>query len=199
MMQGFNPGPSVGQISADGLWRWDGANWVPTGAAAVNSQPAMYGYAVGAEASKSPRSALLTAGSATALAAVAVVAAGCILPYVHYTGDTTGINPSPSIFNGGFSGAWGDVTEPAVVILFSIVASILALAWTSRTVRALMAGALLAMGAQTFTLFVGYGVAGAAYGQLQAGSIVGPVGAILLFVGGALIGASLLQPDPNRR
>ena len=72
-----------------------------------------------------------TAGSATALAAVAVVAAGCILPYVHYTGDTTGINPSPSIFNGGFSGACGDVTEPAVVILFSIVASILALASTS--------------------------------------------------------------------
>jgi hypothetical protein len=198
-LQGFNPDPSVGQISPDGLWHWDGAHWVPTGGAGVNAPPAIHGYAAAAEASKSPRSSLVTAGSVTALAAVVMITAGCILPYVHYAGDTTGINPSPSIFNGGFSGAWGDVTEPAVVILFSIVASILALASTSRTVRALMAGALLAMGAQTFTLFVGYGVAGAAYGQLQAGSIVGPVGAILLFVGGALIGASLLQPDPNRR
>ena len=58
-----------------------------------------------------------------------------------------------------------------------------------------MAGALLAMGAQTFTLFVGYGVAGAAYGQLQAGSIVGPVGAILLFVGAAGLWNSF---DANR-
>jgi hypothetical protein len=164
------------QLSPDGLFRWDGTQWVP------NAGPT----------GKSTQSWLATTGAITAITSVFVIVAGCLLPYTRYSEATPGYSQSPSVFIGGFPGAWGDVTEPALVILFALTASAVIIAWPNRTARAFASGALVVMGAQTFMLFVGYAAGGAANGQLQSGSFVGMFGSLLLFVGGAISAASLL-------
>ena len=189
-MQGTDPSVLPGRVSPDGLWRWDGVRWEP--AASLNPPPPLFGSAPATEAFRSERSGLASAGGITAIIATVIVFFGCALPYVHYSGDVSGVSASPSVFHGGFSGDWGNIAEPLVVILFSLAASIVVIAAKDRTARAFSSGALLAMGAQVITLFVGYDVAGASYGQLQAGGIVGPLGGIVLFVGGAMAAASLL-------
>jgi hypothetical protein len=169
------------QLSPDGLFRWDGTQWVP------NAGPA------GKPTAKSTQSWLTTTGAITAMTGVFVIIAGCLLPYTRYPEATPGYSQSPSVFSGGFPGAWGDVTEPALVILFALTASVLIIAWPNRTARAFASGALAVMGAQTFMLFVGYAAGGAANGQLQSGSFVGMFGSLLLFVGGAISAAGLLK------
>lgn len=164
------------QLSPDGLFRWDGTRWVPT---------------TGATA-KSMQSWLATTGAITAITGVVVIIAGCVLPYMRYTEATSGYSQSPSVFNGGFPGAWGSVPEPILVIVFAFVASVLIVAWPNRTARAFASGAIVVMGAQTFMLFVGYAAAGAGNGVLQSGSFVGLFGSVLVFVGGAISAASLL-------
>jgi hypothetical protein len=135
---------------------------------------------------------LATTGAITAITAVVVIIAGCVLPYVRYTEASPGDSQTASVFNGGFPGAWGNVPEPVLVIVLALAASVLIIAWANRTARAFASGALVVMGAQTFMLFVGYAAAGAGTGVLQSGSFVGLFGGFLLFVGGAISGASLL-------
>ena len=135
---------------------------------------------------------LATTGAITAITAVVVIIAGCVLPYVRYTEASPGDSQTASVFNGGFPGAWGNVPEPVLVIVFALAASVLIIAWPNRTARAFASGALVVMGAQTFMLFVGYAAAGAGSGVLQSGSFVGLFGSFLLFVGGAISAASLL-------
>jgi hypothetical protein len=135
---------------------------------------------------------LATTGAITAISSVVVIIAGCVLPYVRYTDATPGESQTASVFNGGFPGAWGNVPEPALVIVLALAASVLIIAWPNRTARAFASGALVVMGAQTLMLFVGYAAAGAGSGVLQSGSFVGLFGSVLLFVGGAISAASLL-------
>ena len=135
---------------------------------------------------------LATTGAITAITAVFVIIAGCVLPYMRYTEATTDYSQTPSVFNGGFPGAWGSIAEPVLVIVFALAASVLIIAWANRTARAFASGALMVMGAQTLMLFVGYAAAGAGNGVLQSGSFVGLFGSLLLFVGGAIAAASLL-------
>ncbi len=135
---------------------------------------------------------LATTGAITAITAVVVIIAGCVLPYVRYTEASPGDSQTASVFNGGFPGAWGNVPEPVLVIMFALAASVLIIAWPNRTARAFASGALVVMGAQTFMLFVGYAAAAAGSGVLQSGSFVGLFGSFLLFVGGAISAASLL-------
>ncbi len=135
---------------------------------------------------------LATTGAITAITAVVVIIAGCVLPYVRYTEASPGDSQTASVFNGGFPGAWGNVPEPVLVIVFALAASVLIIAWPNRTARAFASGALVVMGAQTFMLFVGYAAAAAGSGVLQSGSFVGLFGSFLLFVGGAISAASLL-------
>jgi hypothetical protein len=111
---------------------------------------------------------------------------------MRYTEATTDYSQTPSVFNGGFPGAWGSIAEPVLVIVFALAASVLIIAWANRTARAFASGALMVMGAQTLMLFVGYAAAGAGNGVLQSGSFVGLFGSLLLFVGGAIAAASLL-------
>ena len=136
---------------------------------------------------------LATTGAITAITAVVVIIAGCVLPYVRYTEASPGDSQTASVFNGGFPGAWGNVPEPVLVIVFALAASVLIIAWPNRTARAFASGALVVMGAQTFMLFVGYAAAAAGSGVLQSGSFVGLFGAVLLFVGGTISAASLLM------
>jgi hypothetical protein len=135
---------------------------------------------------------LATTGAITAIAAVVVIIAGCVLPFVRYTDATPGYSQTASVFNGGFPGAWGNVPEPILVIVFALAASVLIIAWANRTARAFASGGLVVMGAQTFMLFIGYAAGGAGSGVLQSGSFVGLFGSLLLFVGGAISAASLL-------
>jgi len=164
------------------LWRWDGTRWVP------NAGPT----------GKSMQSWLATTGAITAITAVFVIIAGCLLPYTRYSEAVAGYSQTPSVFNGGFPGAWGNVTEPALVILFALAASVLIIAWPNRTARAFASGALVIMGAQTFMLFIGYAAAGAGDGVLQSGTFVALFGSFLLFVGGAISAASLLTTAAAR-
>jgi hypothetical protein len=204
-MQGTDPSVLPGYLSPDGLWRWDGLRWVPAASptpspaeATFAPPPAMFGSASAAPVSRPPRSWLATGGGITAIIAVGVIIAGCIFPYAHYR-DASG-GSSPSIFNGGFAGSWGNIAEPVLVILFALAAAITLIAWMSRTARAFSSGALLAMGAQTFMMFIGYAAAAAGFGQIGAGSIVGLIGGILLFLGGAASAGSLLSPyAPGQR
>ncbi len=136
---------------------------------------------------------LATTGAITAITAVVVIIAGCVLPYVRYTDATPGESQTASVFNGGFPGAWGNVPEPVLVIVLALAASVLIIAWPNRTARAFASGALVVMGAQTFMLFIGYAAAGAGSGVLQSGSFVGLFGSFLLFVGGTISAASLLM------
>jgi len=140
---------------------------------------------------------LATTGAITAITAVFVIIAGCVLPYMRYTEASPDYSQSPSVFNGGFPGAWGNVPEPVLVIVFALAASVLIIAWANRTARAFASGALMVMGAQTLMLFIGYAAGAAGNGVLQSGSFVGMFGSLLLFVGGAISAASLLAaPRP---
>jgi len=194
-MQGSDP-RAPGYLSPDGLWRWDGARWVPVGsqpppppAATFASPPATFGAVPSIAVSGPPRSRLATGGGITAILAVGVIIAGCIVPYAHYSDGS-----SPSVFNGGFAGAWGNAAEPVLVILFALAAAMTLIVWKNRTARAILSGALLAMGGQTFTMFIAYAAAAVGSGQLGAGSVVGFIGSILLFASGAMSAFSLLSP-----
>lgn len=134
-------------------------------------------------------------GGIAGIIGVVVVFVGCALPYVHYTGDTGGQSADPSVFNGGFPGAWGNAVEPVMVVVLALAAAILVIAWPNRTGRAFSSGALVAMGVTTLAMFIAYIAAGSAFGHLQAGAVLGPVGAVLLLIGGLLAAGSLLMPE----
>jgi hypothetical protein len=175
------PPSSASHLSPDGLWRWDGTRWVAnTGQAAATS--------------KTSRSWLAGAGAIVAIIGASTIIAACFLPFAHCAPSSTSgcWTEWPSVFSGGFPGAWGNVAEPVLVILLAVSAAVLIIASTNRTARAFSAGALLVLGAQTFMLFVGYLAAGAGTMQLAAGGFVGLFGSILLAVGGAMSAASLL-------
>jgi len=193
LMQGADPSASTGRLSPDGMWRWDGVRWMPVANATPPPPTTPFTGDPAAQASKSARSSVATIGGIGAIVGVVILVVGCVLPYVHYTGDVTGVSANPSVFNGGFPGAWGNVIEPLLVCLLGLAASILVIAWANRTARAFSSAALIAMGLQTLAMFVGYDAAGAAYGQLQAGAFVGPIGAFLILISGVLAAASLLM------
>lgn len=185
------PGPAPGNLSPDGMWRWDGARWTPT----FNSPPAMLGEAPVATGRTSRRSWLATAGGIAALAGVCAVAIGSILPFAHYSGDTSGYSADPSVFNGGYPGAWGDAAEPGVVMAIAMVAGIVLIASGSRMVRAFTSSALIVMGVQTLAMFISYAAVALANAQIEAGAIVGLLGALLLLAGGIVAATSLLLPE----
>jgi hypothetical protein len=192
-MQGTDPSASSGRLSPDGMWRWDGVRWMPVANATPPPPSTPFTNDAATQVSNSPRSSVATIGGIGAIIGAVILIVGCALPYVHYTGDTAGASPNSSVFNGGFPGAWGNVIEPLLVILLGLAAAILVIAWANRTARAFSSAILIAMGLQTMAMFVGYDAAGAAYGQLQAGAFVGPIGAFLIMISGVLAAASLLM------
>jgi hypothetical protein len=170
-----------GQISPDGLWRWDGTRWVANQVAPAPVAPA----------APALRSWLAISGGITAIFGAIVLGVGCAIPYVHYTGDVGSQSAWPSIFNGGFPGAWGNAVEPALVIVAVLTAATLVIAWAHRTVRGIMSGIMAAMGAQTMAMSLGFLAGAATYGDLQAGGFVAALGGLIIFSGGAMAAASL--------
>jgi hypothetical protein len=187
-MQGTDPNASTGRLSPDGMWRWDGVRWTPV----ANPTPT-FSDAAGTQATRSGRPSMALIGGIAAIIGVVIVFVGCALPYVHYTGDTAGQLADPSVFNGGFPGAWGNAVEPVMVVVLALAAAILVIAWPNKTARAFSSGALVAMGVTTLAMFIAYIAAGSAYGHLQAGAVLGPIGAVVLMIGGLLAAGSLLM------
>lgn len=184
-----------GPLSPDGLYRWDGTRWVPTGAWAAPARAPMVPRPVTV---RPPGFWAETGGAITAIVGAVVILLACLLPYAHYF-DSTGGPSSPSLFNSGYPGGPWFAAEPVVVILVVIAAGVLLLAMRNRTGRTLAAGALLALGLQTFFLFTGY-VGADASGlstEIGAGAAIGVLGGIVVMVAGAVAAAGLFARGPS--
>lgn len=135
------------------------------------------------------------AGSTAVLGVIATFVAA-LVPYGTFPDPNGGPTTTSSIFNGGFSGAGWDIAEPVFAILAGIVAATFVFLGINRAVQAVSAGVLIAVGAQTATMWAAYfGLAGTD-GSPGAGAVIGVVGAVLMFVGGLLALAGLFSVRP---
>jgi hypothetical protein len=132
------------------------------------------------------------AGGITAIVAAGALLAACIVPYASYP-DGNGGTSTSSIFNGGYQGAGWQIPEPLFVVLAALAAAIVVMVVSSRTVRAVGAGALVAMGLQTLTMWISYTGTAIAGGRIGPGSVIGLTGSVVLLVGGALALAGLFM------
>jgi hypothetical protein len=147
-----------------------------------------------------PGSRFAVAGALVAFAGAVVIIVACALPYATFTDPS--VSPSTlSIFNPGYPGALWYAVEPVAVAVLGVAAGVLLIALRGRVPRALAAGVLLALGVQTFVLFIGY-VLAAATGPGEHAAIgggIGLLGGLAMAIGGALAAASLTvrtQPTP---
>jgi hypothetical protein len=172
-----------GDLSPDRLWRWDGAGWIP---AAAPNMPSESTLATQSQAATARRSPLAIAGGIVAVVGGLLIIPACALNYIHYTDST---QPSSlSVFNPGYDPSRWFAAEPVGVAVLAIAAGVVLLVWASRVPRAVASGVLLAYGAQTFLLFVGY-VGQAAFSQSAQ---VGPGGVLGMFAGAVILVAGVL-------
>src|SRR5438132_10546179 len=181
-MQRIDPPQLTGQLSPDGMWRWDGTRWQP--------EPSVFSPTAPPRTSK--RSWLATTGGIAALIAIPFIVAGSTLPFVYYT-DTSNGPASSSIFNLGYTGGLFFALEPIAVMVCALVTGIFLIACQNRTVRAVGTGVLLAFGLQTVALFIGYIGGEAPYGRVGPGGPVGILGGMVLLAGGSLAAGRLFR------
>ena len=187
-MQGSDPRQPVGQLSPDGMWRWDGSRW--------QAEPSVMSPLAAPRVST--RSWLATGGGIVALIAIPFIVAACIFPFVYYSGNSNGGSTSSSIFNLGYPGGVFFALEPVAVTVCTVLTAILLIAWQHQTVRAVGAGVLVAFGIQTIALFIGYIGGEAPYGRLGPGGAVGTLGGLVILVGGGLAAASVFVRQASR-
>jgi hypothetical protein len=132
------------------------------------------------------------------LVAAGVTITAAAFPFVHYT-DSSTVPNQPSIFFPGFGPSNGFAAEPVGVAVIAIAAGIALLVWTSRVMRAVAAGLLLACGAQTFLLFVGYAAFGLGSPSAQAGpgGFIGMLAGLLLIAGGVAAALTLFARETS--
>ena len=128
-------------------------------------------------------------GGVFGLAALPVILAGCVLPFINWTDTSNGA--TASIFNPGFAGGYWYSVEPVEVVVLAIPAAILLMALKNRTARALSAGVLIAFGLQTIGMFLGYTFGELGFGRIGPAGPVGLIGGAILFTGGAVALGSL--------
>jgi hypothetical protein len=158
------------------------ASWTLAGPADSPGLPGFPTLLPGGTASRSP--AVTVSGVVAAVAGLMIIAAGQ-LPYIHYTDQAT--QPSTvSIFNPGFAASTWFAAEPVGVALLSIATGIVLMTSMSRILRAIAAAVLLASGAQTFLLFLGYVelAVSSQSAQVGPGGVVGMAAGALLFAAG---------------
>jgi hypothetical protein len=196
--QPTGPGSPGVQLSPDGYYWWDGTRWVPV---AQPAQPAQLAYphyqpTFGPPPPRRPVPWLRVIAGASAVVGVIATLVASIVPYGTFPDPNGGPTTSSSIFSGGFSGAGWDIAEPVFAILAGLAAAILVLIGINRLVQAIAAGALIAIGTQTATMWAAYyGLAGTD-GSPEAGGVIGVAGAVLIFVGGLLALAALFSARP---
>ena len=127
------------------------------------------------------------AGGIAGLLGAAAVVGGSWLPYAHYTGP--GSTGYPSIFNAGFPGSLWYAVEPVAAAVLGLSVSALLVVRPGRPIGLIAAGVLLALGIQTFALFLGY--AGSTpyaepNSQIGIGSFVGMIGGLCMGAAGLL-------------
>jgi len=140
----------------------------------------------------SPGMRYAAAGAVAAFVGAVAIIVACALPYANIT-DNSVSQTAPSIFNPGYPGALWYAVEPVAVAALAVAAGVMLIALRGRTPRALAAGVMIGMGAQTFLLFVGY-VASSASGPSERAAIggaFGVAGGLVVAVGGALAAVSL--------
>ncbi len=148
----------------------------------------------------SPGMKYAVAGAVVAFVGEIAVIVACAVPYANIT-DNSVSQTTPSIFNPGYPGGLWYAVEPVAVAALGIVAGVMLVALRGRTPRALAAGVLLGLGAQTFLLFVGY-IGSSASGpsmRVGIGGAIGVAGGLAIAIGGALAAASLgmrARPTP---
>ena len=127
-----------------------------------------------------------------------VTIAACAFPYVHYT-DPTSVPNQPSILFPGFAPGYGFAAEPVGVAVIAIGVGTVLVTSTSRVMRAVASGLLLAFGAQTFLLFLGYAVLGLGSPSAQAGpsGFIGMLAGLLLLAGGVAAAMSLFSRETS--
>jgi hypothetical protein len=184
-----------GDISPDRLWRWDGSRWVPAASAApppVLGPPMFVAPTVSATR---PRSWFAIGGGVSAIVGAILIVTACALPHLHYTDSSAGGTPSPSVFNPGFAPSNWFAAEPVGVALLALAAGILLVVWTNPISRAIASGVLVAYGVQTFLLFLGYLAlaVGSSSSQVGPGGIVGMFAGVILFVGGVVSAVGLFM------
>lgn len=189
------------QLSPDGMYYWDGHRWVRTAgptqpptthpsdllAGAPNSEPA--GAIHG-----SLRSGLATSGGIIGIGAALAVLVSSIVPFEHCVPNATAgcWTQWPSLFAGGYPGAWASAANAALQVVLALGVSILITAWMNRTARALSSGALLGIGVLNLVGFFALAVGISADGmQVAAGTVIGLIGSTALTLGGALSALSL--------
>jgi hypothetical protein len=165
----------AGQVSPDGMWRWDGERWALAAPASL-SLPDHASIAA-------RRPVLGVAGAAAAMLGATAVLAGCFLPFVYWNDTSNGA--TSSVFDPGYGGGLWYALEPVGVAVLALVAAALVAALRGR-IRTIAAGALVAIGLQTAALFVGYCFATLGDGRIGPGGPVGVVGGLLILAGGAL-------------
>jgi len=171
----------IGRLSPDGLWRWDGARWMPTGAAEFNAPPSV---------ARTPRSSAALAGGITSIVAAVVLLAACFFPYGSFP-DGNGGTINSSIFNGNYQGSAWQIPEPLFVVLAAIAAAIVVIAVSVRIVRAVATGALIALGLQTLMMWITFIGTAISVGRIGPGGFIGLAGSIVLLVGGLVALTSL--------
>jgi hypothetical protein len=171
-----------GDLSPDRLWRWDGARWVP----------ATPTHETAAAAPRRLSWFAISGGILAIVGAISIIPA-CALDYVHYTDNTE--PSSVSVFNPGFGPAIWFAAEPVGVAAITIAAALVLLVLGSRVPRAVAAGVMVAYGAQTFLLFLGYVALAirSQSAQVGPGGVVGMVAGVLIFAAGILALGSVMQ------
>ena len=142
---------------------------------------------------RSPRPWLAIVGGITALVALPVVLVGCALPFINWSDTSNG--SSSSIFGPGFAAGYWFAAEPVAVVLGAVPAAIVLIVVKHLTARAVAAGLLMAFGAQTVAMFLGYTFGDLGFGRIGPGGPVGLVGGAILFAGGAFGLGSLFMRD----
>jgi hypothetical protein len=140
----------------------------------------------------SPGMGFAVAGAVAAFVGAIVVIVACALPYANIT-DNSVSNATPSIFNPGYAGGLWYAVEPVAVAVLGIVVGVLLIALRGRISRALAAGVLIALGVQTFLLFLGYAGSSATgtSERFGIGGAIGVVGGLAIAFAGTLAAASL--------
>jgi hypothetical protein len=162
-----------------------GVLWAPAGTAESGGSPPLPRLAAFPPGGTGTRSPAVTLSGALAVVAGVTIIGACALPYIHYT-DQGSQPASPSIFNPGFAPSNWFAAEPVVVGLLAIVAGVALMRWMNPIPRAIAAAVLIAYGAQTFLLFLGYVylALNSSSAQLGPGGVVGLIAGVLLLAAG---------------
>ncbi len=183
----------IASLQSNGLVtiRWEIGYWVALFALSAGTGLAAVGFfrvGMRPQHTQTPSSRAVTSGGVLAILGALTIIAACALPYLHYKNSPgSPLDPaSPSVFIPGFGPSMWFAAEPVGVAILAFAAGIALMEWTSRRTRAIAAGVLLAYGAQTFLLFVGYVAlaVGDPSAELRPGGVVGMFAGVLLFVGG---------------